>query len=92
MTKLDRLGRSLEDLIELSKDLLGRGVGLVVLDQGIDNTTAIGRMFFQVLVHNRPTKPQPEAEPVDEGPSTVESEMALTCNDRTGRPESAGAG
>ncbi|MGH3825428.1 MAG: recombinase family protein [Pseudonocardiaceae bacterium] len=49
ITKLDRLGRSLEHLIELSKLLQARGVDLVVLDQGIDTSTAIGRMFFQIL-------------------------------------------
>jgi DNA invertase Pin-like site-specific DNA recombinase len=49
ITKLDRLGRSLEHLITLSKDLQFRGVDLVVLDQGIDTSTAIGRMFFQIL-------------------------------------------
>jgi DNA invertase Pin-like site-specific DNA recombinase len=49
ITKLDRLGRSLEHLIELSKDLSGRGVHLVVLDQGIDTSTPVGRMFFQIL-------------------------------------------
>ncbi|MGW7008912.1 recombinase family protein [Streptomyces sp. NPDC054933] len=49
VTKLDRLGRSLENLIELSKELQARGVDLVVLDQGIDTSTAIGRMFFQIL-------------------------------------------
>jgi DNA invertase Pin-like site-specific DNA recombinase len=49
ITKLDRLGRSLEHLIELSKDLSGRGVDLVVLDQGIDTSTPVGRMFFQIL-------------------------------------------
>ena len=49
MTKLDRLGRSLEHLIELSKTLQERGVDLVVLDQGIDTSTAIGRMFFQII-------------------------------------------
>lgn len=49
VTKLDRLGRSLEHLIELSNTLQGRGVDLVVLDQGIDTSTAIGRMFFQIL-------------------------------------------
>ncbi|WP_381805407.1 recombinase family protein [Streptomyces niveus] len=49
ITKLDRLGRSLENLIELSKELQKRGVGLVVLDQGIDTSTAVGRMFFQIL-------------------------------------------
>ncbi len=49
ITKLDRLGRSLEHLIELSKLLQARGVDLVVLDQGIDTSTAIGRLFFQII-------------------------------------------
>jgi DNA invertase Pin-like site-specific DNA recombinase len=49
VTKLDRLGRSLEHLIGLSKDLQARGINLVVLDQGIDTSTAVGRMFFQIL-------------------------------------------
>ena len=49
VTKLDRLGRSLEHLIDLSSGLQGRGVDLVVLDQGIDTSTAVGRMFFQIL-------------------------------------------
>lgn len=49
VTKLDRLGRSLEHLIELSNDLQARKVDLVVLDQGIDTSTPVGRMFFQIL-------------------------------------------
>lgn len=49
VTKLDRFGRSLEHIIGLSKSLQGRGVNLVVLDQGIDTSTAVGRMFFQIL-------------------------------------------
>ena len=49
ITKLDRLGRSLEHLIALSRDLQTRGVDLVVLDQGVDTSTAAGRMFFQIL-------------------------------------------
>ena len=49
VTKLDRLGRSLGHLIELSQQLQERGVDLVVLDQGIDTSTAVGRMFFQIL-------------------------------------------
>ncbi|MFL6115731.1 MAG: recombinase family protein [Catenulispora sp.] len=49
VTKLDRLGRSLDHLIELSKQLQAKGVDLVVLDQGIDTSTAVGRMFFQIL-------------------------------------------
>ncbi len=49
ITKLDRLGRSLDHLIELSKLLSSRGVDLVVLDQGIDTSTAVGRLFFQII-------------------------------------------
>ena len=49
VTTLDRLGRSLEHLISLSRGLQERGVDLVVPDQGIDTSTAVGRMFFQIL-------------------------------------------
>ena len=49
VTKLDRLGRSLEHLIDLAGQLQERGVDLVVLDQNIDTSTAMGRMFFQIL-------------------------------------------
>jgi hypothetical protein len=49
VTKLDRLGRSLEHLIELSKLLQTRGVDLVVLDQGIDTSTAVGRLFISII-------------------------------------------
>ncbi|WP_226367330.1 recombinase family protein [Pseudonocardia sp. ICBG162] len=49
VTKLDRLGRSLEHLIELSHQFQAREVDLVVLDQGINTSTAVGRMFFQIL-------------------------------------------
>lgn len=49
ITKLDRLGRSLKNLIELSEQLQSKGVALVVLDQSIDTSTPAGRMFFQIL-------------------------------------------
>ncbi|MFF9175998.1 recombinase family protein [Streptomyces sp. NPDC014793] len=49
ITKLDRLGRSLKNLIELSEKLHERGVNLVVLDQAIDTSTPSGRMFFHIL-------------------------------------------
>ncbi|MGQ4599696.1 recombinase family protein [Nocardia sp. R6R-6] len=43
VTELDRLGRSLEHLIELPKTLESRSVELVVLDQNIDTSTTLGR-------------------------------------------------
>jgi DNA invertase Pin-like site-specific DNA recombinase len=48
-TKLDRIGRSVRNLIEVSFALRDKGVGLVCLDQEIDTTTAMGRMFFTIL-------------------------------------------
>lgn len=49
VTKLDRLGRSLDNLIRLSQELQDRGVDLVVLDQNIDTSTPVGKMFFHMI-------------------------------------------
>jgi DNA invertase Pin-like site-specific DNA recombinase len=49
ITKLDRLGRSTRNLIELSDRLRDGGIDLVVLDQGIDTSTAAGRLFFIII-------------------------------------------
>lgn len=49
ITKLDRLGRSVRNLIELAAVLEQRGVGLRVLHQGIDTTTPGGRLFFHIV-------------------------------------------
>jgi DNA invertase Pin-like site-specific DNA recombinase len=49
VTKLDRLGRSLKHLIELSNDLARAGVNLRVLNQGIDTSTSGGRLFFHMV-------------------------------------------
>jgi len=46
--KLDRLGRSLLHLIELMRDLEGRGVGFQSLSDSIDTTSAGGRLVFHV--------------------------------------------
>lgn len=49
VTKLDRLGRSLANLIELESTFRTAGVGLVVLNLGIDTSTASGRMVFNMV-------------------------------------------
>jgi DNA invertase Pin-like site-specific DNA recombinase len=48
-TKLDRIGRSVGNLVRVAADLQQRGVDLVVLDQAIDTATPAGRMLFHVL-------------------------------------------
>lgn len=47
--KLDRLGRSLAELITIAKDLEWRHIGLRSLTDQIDTTTAGGRLIFHVF-------------------------------------------
>jgi DNA invertase Pin-like site-specific DNA recombinase len=47
--KLDRLGRSLSDLVEIVTRLGERGVGLRSLRESIDTTTAAGRLTLHVF-------------------------------------------
>ena len=49
IARLDRLGRSVPHLVALGADLRERGVGLHVIEQGIDTTTAEGRAMFGML-------------------------------------------
>ena len=49
VVKLDRLGRSLKDLIETVTELERRGIGLKALSQGIDTTTPGGRLVFHIF-------------------------------------------
>ena len=47
--KLDRLGRSLRDLIDIVTTLKERGVGLRSLHEAIDTTTPAGKLTFHVF-------------------------------------------
>lgn len=47
--RLDRLGRSLPDLIKILSDLQARGIGFRSLNESIDTTTAVGRMVFHMM-------------------------------------------
>ncbi|MGN6867077.1 MAG: recombinase family protein [Solirubrobacteraceae bacterium] len=47
--KLDRLGRSLRDLIETVRQLEARSVGFRSLQESIDTTTPGGRLIFHVF-------------------------------------------
>ena len=47
--KLDRLGRSMRDLLELTEQMQERGVGFVSIKDGIDMTTATGRLYFHLM-------------------------------------------
>jgi DNA invertase Pin-like site-specific DNA recombinase len=47
--KLDRLARSLKQLIETVEELESRGIGFVSLTESIDTTTPGGRLIFHVF-------------------------------------------
>lgn len=47
--RLDRLGRSLRNLIEVVADLESRKIGLRSLHEAIDTTTSTGRLVFQIF-------------------------------------------
>lgn len=47
--RLDRLGRSLKDLIEWINCLEGMGVGLKSLQESIDTSTSTGKLVFHVF-------------------------------------------
>lgn len=47
--KLDRLGRSLQELIRVVMDLEKRGVDLLSISDNINTKTVQGRFFFQIV-------------------------------------------
>ena len=47
--KLDRLARSLKDLVEIIDDLQKRGVGFRSLTEAIDTTSTGGRLVFHIF-------------------------------------------
>ena len=47
--KLDRLARSLKDLVEIVQDLNDRGIGFRSLTEAIDTTSSGGRLVFHIF-------------------------------------------
>lgn len=46
---LDRLGRSLKDLLTFLSELEAKGVDLFLYKQGLDTSTPVGRMMFSII-------------------------------------------
>ncbi len=49
ITRLDRLARSLLDLVKMTESFEKQGISFVVLDQQIDTTTPTGTLMFHIL-------------------------------------------
>jgi len=48
-TKLDRLARSLQDLLNTASKLSSNGVKFVVVEQNLDTSTSQGKLLFHIL-------------------------------------------
>ena len=48
VTRLDRLGRSLSNLLALLGELEELGVEFVAIEDGVDTSTSVGRLFLQI--------------------------------------------
>ena len=49
ITKLDRLGRSTKDLLQIVTEFEKQNINLVVLEQNINTSTPDGRLFFTMI-------------------------------------------
>jgi DNA invertase Pin-like site-specific DNA recombinase len=47
--KLDRLGRTVKQLLDLAEELREKGINLQILDLGIDTSTPAGKLAFTLL-------------------------------------------
>lgn len=47
--RLDRLGRSLKDLLAVIEDLNSRGIGFKSLTESIDTTSSAGKLIFSIF-------------------------------------------
>jgi DNA invertase Pin-like site-specific DNA recombinase len=49
VVRLDRLGRSLQELLEIVEQLKRKGIGLMSLEEKIDTSSAAGELVFHVF-------------------------------------------
>ena len=49
VVSIDRLGRNLKELVELSSQLKEMGVNIIALNQGIDTHTKMGELFYNLM-------------------------------------------
>mgnify|MGYP002512532131 FL=1 len=49
VVSIDRLGRNLKELVELSSQLKEMGVNIIALNQGIDTSSKVGQLFYNFM-------------------------------------------
>lgn len=89
--KLDRLSRSLKDLLEISDRLQKAGIGLKSLTQDVDTTSPLGRCFFSILGALAELELAQIRERTADGLAAARKAGKLTGRKRTIRPETVEA-
>jgi DNA invertase Pin-like site-specific DNA recombinase len=49
VTSMDRLGRSLRNLLDVFEELAGQDIAIILLDQSIDTSTREGQLMLQIM-------------------------------------------
>jgi DNA invertase Pin-like site-specific DNA recombinase len=49
VTKLDRLARSVEDLVTINQRVRDKGATLIVLDMNLDSATPTGKLILNLM-------------------------------------------
>ena len=80
-TRLDRLGRSLRELLETVDDLKARGIHLVSLEERLDTSSAAGELVFHVFGAIAHFERRLISERTRDGPA-----VARKCGRQPGRP------
>ena len=85
--KLDRLGRSLRDLIDVVNSLKDRGVGLRSLQEALDTTTPAGKLTFHIFAALAEFKRDMIRERTSAGLAAARKRGAAICRSRALTPE-----
>lgn len=89
VTKLDRLARSVADLVAIEGRLSAKGVGLVILNPAMDTSTPAGRLTFNVLASVAQFEREIMLERQREGIAKAKSEGKYKGRAPTARAKSA---
>ena len=90
--KLDRLGRSLRDLIDLVGTLMERDIGLQSLQDPIDTTSSQGRLVFNIFASLAEFERDLIVERTRANPSEPERGSGLWAQGRTAEGIECGSG
>ena len=83
--RLDRLGRSMRDLANITHELQEKGAALRVIEQNVDTSTSAGRAFFGMLATFAQFETDVRRDRQMDGIARVKADPKLRAQKYTGR-------